>query len=119
MPEIYCKKHDVHFTTKSCPKCLEDFDKEKEINEENEMWRKHAEEMKNMRRHRRDLFDKLAQDFRELGFTVRQVNSYQYRINDAIDIFPSNKRFFDLKNKQWGDIRGITFEKFLRKFFKI
>lgn len=82
-----------------------------------EMWREHKKQMENMRRKRRDQIHSLISKFRSLGFEVKKISQYQYRFNGLVDIFPSNKRYFNLQTKERGDIRGKSFEAFLREFF--
>lgn len=39
-----------------------------------------------------------------LGYEVIDIHDkgYQFRINNAIDVYPKSQRFFDLKTKEWG-----------------
>jgi hypothetical protein len=86
-------------------------------NEESEMWAEHNEAMKKMRNKRRDKFFETIKEFERLGFEIRRLTPFQYRINECLDIYPSNKRYHDLKTGQRGDIRGISYGDFLRKYF--
>lgn len=85
--------------------------------EEKQTWRDHAEQMNNMRNRRRFQFYEIIKEFKRMGFDVREVSPFQYRFNDCIDIFPSNKRYHDLKKRERGDIRGKNFNQFLREYF--
>lgn len=84
-----------------------------------EGWRDHKEDMENMRRRRRDQFAKVIKEFRDLGFEVEKISPYQFRFNDSIDIYPSNKKYHNLKTKVRGEIRGVNVGKFLRKHFNL
>ena len=85
--------------------------------EEKQAWRKHAKEMENMRNTRRFQFRQVIREFEAMGFEVKEVSQYQYRFNDCIDIFPSNRRYHDLKTHKRGDIRDKNFNQFLREYF--
>lgn len=88
-------------------------------NEEKQDWKKHAEDMNQMRNSRRQQFKQVIKEFREMGFEVQQISPFQFRFNECIDIFPSNKRYYDLKTFKWGDIRDKTFDQFLREHFNL
>lgn len=82
-------------------------------------WEEHKKEMGKMRENRRKQFIQILPVFRKLGFVVREISPFQYRVNDILDIYPSNKRYHDLKTHVRGDIRGVSFNIFLRKFFNL
>jgi len=88
-------------------------------NDEKKAWENHKKEMENMRRRRRNQFYLVVREFRDLGFEVKEVNKYQFRFNEMIDIFPSNKKFHNLETGERGDIRGQTFTNFLKKYFNL
>ena len=85
--------------------------------EEKQAWREHADKMTNMRNRRRSQFGEVIREFENMGFEVKEVSRFQYRFNDCVDIFPSNKRYHDLKTHKRGDIRGKGFNQFLRDYF--
>jgi len=66
---------------------------------------------------RRHIFDKVVYEFRNLGFTVVQIDRFCYRFNDCLDIFPANKKFYDRKSKARGKIKGLEFGQFIRNYF--
>lgn len=41
-------------------------------------------------------------DLENADYTVVELTPYQFRINNAVDIYPTNKKWFNLKIKQWG-----------------
>jgi DNA-binding ferritin-like protein (Dps family) len=86
-------------------------------NEMKEQWKEHEDEMNKMRSRRRYQFREIVREFRKMGFDVKEVSQFQYRFNDAIDIYPSNKRYHDLTKNVRGDIRGKSFNQFLREYF--
>jgi hypothetical protein len=82
-------------------------------------WREHAKEMQLMREKRCWQFREVIRHFRKMGFEVKEISAYQIRFADCIDIYPANKRYYDLKSKKRGDLRGSTFEDFLKKYFNL
>lgn len=85
--------------------------------DEKKAWKDHAEQMDNMRQRRRWQFKQVIREFERMGFVVEEISPFQYRFNDSVDVYPSNKRYHDLIKKVRGDIRGKTFEQFLRDYF--
>ncbi len=75
-----------------------------EINEESEMWRKHNKQMGEMREKRRTNFEDVFNDLIRRGHTLKQMSLYQFRVDDVLDIYPSNKRWHDIKSNRRGDL---------------
>jgi epoxyqueuosine reductase QueG len=73
--------------------------------------------MNKMRGRRRYQFLEIINEFKELGFDIKEITEYQFRINDCLDIFPSNKRYHDITKNVRGDIRGSSFNQFIRNYF--
>jgi hypothetical protein len=73
--------------------------------------------MTKMRNRRRYQFHQVVSEFKKLGFDIKKISDYQFRFNDSIDIYPSNKRYHDLIKNIRGDIRGKTFNQFIRDYF--
>lgn len=42
------------------------------------------------------------------GFKVEQLSPYQFRINDQLDLYPTNKRYHDVIRGTRGDYWNIT-----------
>lgn len=80
-------------------------------------WENHQEDMNKMRNRRRFQFREVIKEFRDLGFEVKEISPFQFRFNESVDIYPSNKRYHDLIKNIRGDIRDKTFGQFLREFF--
>lgn len=36
------------------------------------------------------------------GFTVRRLTAYCYRVNERIDLYPTQRRYFDIDTKERG-----------------
>jgi len=87
------------------------------IQEEKALFKIHNDSMKRMREKRRLLFENIVGEIEKLGFKVRKINAFQYRINERLDIFPSNKKYLDIKIYKGGSIRGIKFSDFIVKYF--
>jgi hypothetical protein len=51
---------------------------------------------------------------RELGYVVRQLTPFQFRINEDLDIFPTSRKFHFLPSNQRGRI-NCSFEKFVKQ----
>lgn len=84
---------------------------------ENIDWKEHNDNMNKMRGRRRYQFLEIINEFKELGFDIKEITEYQFRINDCLDIFPSNKRYHDITKNVRGDIRGSSFNQFIRNYF--
>ncbi len=54
----------------------------------------------------------------EEGFTVKKLTDYQYRVNEVLDIYPTNAKYHDIKRNKRGSFRGQNVCMFVRKFFK-
>jgi len=87
------------------------------MDNDKENWRRHKEDMRIMRDRRRQRLKEAIRNFRGMGFEVVEISPYQYRFNNTLDIYPSNKRFHDLTKDTRGDIRDQNFDQFLRHFF--
>lgn len=74
-------------------------------NEDTEMWELHNKEMAEMRERRRLNFEDVLDGLVKRHHKVQQMSLYQFRIDDALDIYPSNKRWHDIKHNRRGDMR--------------
>lgn len=56
--------------------------------------------------------DQLEADLKVLqgvGFEIKDLNnSYQYRINGKLDIFPTNRNYHDIKNNKRGGYKNLV-----------
>lgn len=64
---------------------------------------------------RRDEFRRVMKELRGLGFEVKEVAPFTYRIADWIDVCPATKTFYDLKTKERGEIKGLKMSSFIKK----
>jgi len=55
--------------------------------------------------------------FWEDDFDIRKITDYQFRVNSAVDIYPTNKKWHDLKTNKRGCYRDII--DFLISFFDV
>lgn len=81
-----------------------------------EFWKIIKEDQRKQRQSNREHFIDQLGYVGKIGFEVEPISEYQFRINDVLDIFPSNRKFHDLKNNKRG--RYNDFLKFVQKFFK-
>lgn len=71
------------------------------MTEEGEMWAEHREYQ---RKQKQKSWDQGMAEFDGLdGFTLNVITPYQIRINGSVDVYPQSRRFFDLKQKKWGN----------------
>lgn len=51
------------------------------------------------------------------GLTVRRITDYQYRINEALDLYPVHRRFHNFRTQERGTYSagGRAFESFVRR----
>jgi predicted glycosyltransferase len=82
-----------------------------------EYWKEHAKTMENMRRRRIWQFKQVISELRNLGFEVVEVTRHQYRINDALDIFPANRMYHDRVGRKRGRIDKQDVRSFIRQYF--
>ena len=75
-------------------------------------------EIENFERyHRNQQFKKVITDFRRMGFEVKEIEPFKFRIHDWIEITPATREFYDIKKNVKGKIIGVSFNNFLREFF--
>jgi hypothetical protein len=77
------------------------------MGEEGEIWNE-------VKRQRREYLDKVVPDrikdiesLRRKGYKVRMITPYQFRINDALDLFPTHQRFHNLRTQKRGSYKNI------------
>lgn len=83
----------------------ENFEKQVDEDDESELWREHNKEMQQMRDRRRNSIEKVFEALEFQGYSVRHITPYQIRINEILDIYPSNKRWHNIKTGKRGDLR--------------
>lgn len=52
------------------------------------------------------------------GFDVEEITPYQFRINDRLDIFPTNARWHDTEINKRGSFSGQNVKQFVRTYFE-
>ena len=62
------------------------------------------------------IVDNKIEDLKTQGFTVRQLTSWQYRINNRLDIFWQSRRYHDIKENKRGSYSDIL--TFVNRFFR-
>lgn len=80
------------------------------VNEETEFWKEVRKDRKVRAATRRYKGQFDLMQLESLGYDVKAITEYQWRINDAIDIFPTNNRYHNLNRNSRGHYRNlITF----------
>ena len=79
-----------------------------DTNDVTEMWRSHRHEMQERRSDRRSrrTMDILA--LADRGFTVRELTPYHFRINEALDLYPTCNRYHNLKTQRRGGYQTVA-----------
>lgn len=55
----------------------------------------------------RSTFAEVTKQLEDLGCEVRSLTPYQFRINGYFDLYPSNKRWHNIKNNHRGSFEHI------------
>lgn len=84
-----------------------------EPNETTEMWRavRHAKQDRLARRRERGTSE--IAGLTQAGYAVRTLTEFQFRVNEAVDLFPTNRRYHDLRSNKRGTYRNETAEELL------
>jgi len=83
----------------------------------NEDWQQYKEEQKERRHERLPIRQKEIEDLATLGYNVKKLTEYQYRINDTFDLYPIHNRWHNLKNNKRGGVANLA--QFIIKSIKI
>ena len=43
----------------------------------------------------------------EYGWEIKHITEYQIRINNILDIYPTNKKYCNLNTKGWGQYENV------------
>lgn len=43
----------------------------------------------------------------EHNFRIEHITEYQIRVNGVLDVYPTNKKFCNLKTKVWGEYKDV------------
>ena len=62
-----------------------------------EAWTEYKDEQRERRAARLEKRTEQILSLREKGYKVHRFTDYQYRINDAVDLYPTHNLFHDLK----------------------
>jgi len=66
------------------------------------MWREHRHTLQEKRERRRSVRGPQIEALAGAGFTVEKLSDYQYRINGALDLFPTNRRYHHIPTNKRG-----------------
>jgi hypothetical protein len=73
-----------------------------EPNEITEMWRDYRHEMQERARERLAIRQVEIAALAEMGYRVRALTEYQFRVNERLDLFPTRRRYHDIKTQARG-----------------
>ena len=71
-----------------------------------------------LNRKARDNGESSIMALKDHGFKVERLTPFQFRINDQLDIYPTNKRWHDVIRKERGDYWQMTLIELCRRIFK-
>jgi hypothetical protein len=72
------------------------------VNEIGEMWKAWRAEKAEARADRRDEITDRIRALARDGYEVRMISTYQFRINNWIDLYPTNCRYHNLRTNDRG-----------------
>lgn len=70
---------------------------DKGVSESSEAWADYKDEQRERRAARLAVRTEQILGLREKGYAVRRLTDYQYRVNEAVDLYPTHNLFHDLK----------------------
>ena len=79
-----------------------------ETDTETEFWREHKAELKKRKEERRIPRIRQILGLRSEGYKVDQLTPYQFRVNDEVDLYPTNNRYCLLRYQRWGRYRDAV-----------
>ena len=112
---------DDHF--KLCDKCAEA--KTKEVDNiykdwekrRNNWYEKNKARLEKQARERKEREEKKWRKIEKKYGEIKKLTPYQVRICGALDIFPTNRKYHDIKNQTRGEYQNL--DNFLKTFFKL
>lgn len=79
------------------------------------MWDHHRIEQKMRRRERLPRRTAQIWSLKKMGYSVKQMTEYQFRIKGRVDVFPIHNRYHDIKTNERGGYRDVV--EFVRNYF--
>lgn len=77
------------------------------MGDSNEDFVTYHEEQKERRAHRLPIRQAEIQSLSEMGYTVKKLTEYQYRINDTYDLYPLHNRWHNIKTNTRGGAKSL------------
>ena len=77
------------------------------IDDENE-YKQYREDQQKRRAERLPIRQKEIEALAELGYNVKKITEYQYRINNIIDLYPIHNRWHNIKTGQRGGAKNLA-----------
>jgi len=82
-----------------------------------EEWQQYKDEQKDRRQERLPIRQKEIEDLASLGYEVKKLTEYQYRVNDLYDLYPIHNRWHHLKTNKRGGSASLA--QFITKNIKL
>jgi hypothetical protein len=70
-------------------------------------WQQYKLEQRKLKAERLGPRTKEIMALKELGYEVKQLTPYQFRISNQVDVYPVNNRYCKLCYNRWGSYRNV------------
>jgi hypothetical protein len=70
-------------------------------------WKQYREEQKERRKDRLPDRQEEIESLSSLGYTVKKITEFQYRINGTYDLYPIHNRWHNLKTQKRGGAKSL------------
>lgn len=87
------------------------------MSEASEEWKDYKQDQKDRRSERLPIRVAAINSLRELGYTVKELTEFQFRINDTVDLYPIHNRWHDIKTGKRGGCAELRY--FIIKHYPI
>lgn len=71
-------------------------------------WSQYKDEQKERRQERLPVRQKEIEDLALVGYEVKKLTEYQYRINNTYDLYPIHNRWHHLKTNKRGGAKNLA-----------
>lgn len=71
-------------------------------------WSQYKDEQKERRQERLPVRQKEIEDLALIGYEVKKITEYQYRINNTYDLYPIHNRWHHLKTNKRGGAKNLA-----------
>ena len=78
------------------------------MSEDSEQWKQYRQDQKERRAERLPTRSEEILLLAELGYTVKKLTDFQFRINDTFDLYPTHNRWHNIKTGSKRDISAAN-----------